>query len=410
MWLARLVVASLLAVAVAQQDVDAAVDSFLKDDWRTTTEGGKTTSPGNVINETERAWLVEQEKVLVSLWEVAHRHDNSTTQPNALYQAVMHNSMLTARRFALLAASVRARASQSEEGKKLAPSAFLSLKLEREVTFKGTCTRFSIAGEVIFGTLLVVFIVIAIVMIRFRMVAEKFWVALLIMSIVASAAKLVFSSLGRISLGIDSPLDTAVLVCDLFYRAIVAAIVTFYAVILCSALFSASFPERENLPRIVVVSPFVVLACAVIYGVIAVIYPVVSGVFALNLSNLVLFALTATFALVLVVFCAIAAVKTRVLQSALVLAASLLLFSLWLTTLVFLGLYTFVSMESFVVPFVSSLMTAEAVTLIEVAIFLLVSLWSARRKTPLNERSRKSVAGGYEELSQEQQVPLRYAE
>ncbi len=425
MWRLLVALVVLLAVAAAQDDLEASVDAFLSDDLGedgpesgvSTTAGPQQTAPPTAATPSAEQvqWLREQQAVLFELYQVSMRRTNETrnwTKRSQMhFQRMKHHVVGATKRFNALRLKLRAEAKHRDLDRNTtlahAPlvwnKALVGAKSSRE-------PGFFIARVTVYSVFILWLAVLGILMIRHRLVIQSFWVALLVMSFVASVLGMVFSTLTSGRIAFASPLVTALEVAAFISLALLVSIVILFALLLCSALYTATFPDKGPLPRVVYIVPSVAFAATVCYGLVIQIYSAVTGVYVLDVSSVVLYALGALACLSLICFNVICFMKKPARQPLIILVASALLFAAVAVTVVLQAMFDFVSYSQFLDPYRGMLIVTPAIALAEVAVYLSFSLASVMpRKSHGVDLHQDVPVEGFSELP-DARVPLRYAE
>ncbi len=433
-----LVLCAAFLLATAQEDVDAAVDSFLGDEFGdsttmtttttsvapTTTVAPETTAPLTTVAPTTKAavtkrpvvdtkamheWLMAQQRELLKLHATAMLLNNATSGTGAQYQFARYNTITAMKRFRVVSAAVRNSNATQATKMRRAPAAVFNLTLG-VVGMSGEAYAFMNARMALFGVLTVVFVASLVLMVLHRRVVERFWVALLVPSLVASVVNIVFAAIERMPRDFDSPLALAIAVFDFLYTALLTGVLMLYTIVLCRALYAVAFPDKGPLTVVATIVPLCVLAAAIVYGIFALVYALTSGQFLLNVTPLLFYLLASTVALVLVAACVLSVIKRPSLPSALLLGASLLLFGAWCASTVLEALIMLVSRSIYGMPFAATAVATQVLTLAEVAVYLLLQLVNVMRSksTPKSADDSWQEEPGYSEL-EEENVPRRYS-
>lgn len=390
-------------LALAQEDLEGDVDVFLAEDFEEPTMSRRPSTTRAPNTAALERVLIAQQKELVRLWNSTQRVNNLKRVSDFFFQQERHTAGEEWKKFQRLALAVRLTKLNETIIRRRAPTAFQNLRLgvdhhavEQELALFTSMT-------VIFGVFLVVLAVAAALMVKHRTVVEGFWVALVVLAMLACCVNIVCASLGRLPRDFGSPIMFSFDVLEFIVYTLLAAMVATYAVVLCKALYLVVFPDKGAVPRLAMIAPFAVVGCACCYGMFAVFYPYFSGNFLYNVSTLVFMMLTSAIALVLTVACAAAAVKSRSPASIGMVGASLVLFLAWTVLTVLRGLFSFFYFDQFTLECIVVLI--QAITLVEVVVFLLLSL------TRISKGKQSAAdASGYSELQEEDRIPLRYAE
>ncbi len=389
-----------LVAAAAAQDDPADVDPLVGQvfDDGESDDPSLTASPAPLPTVDEQ-WLMSKRRELVALNDTANkRTEEARGRRNSSfvhYVRVLRKIIAAVHRYNELAAEVAARNVSSTRFAPIHPGYWGG----------ASDMPFSTAREVVFGVLLVAFAVLAVLMVLNRSVVEKFWVVLLVVSLVVIGLTILQASLERVKRELDSSLVLALEVLGFVYQSLLTVTVTVCATVLCKALYAAAYPDRPHLSPLVFIVPLCAVGAAICYGIFALVYPVVTGVYLVNATNLICYSLATANCLALAIACLLSVIRKPSLQSAIVFVACLLLFAVSTVSLVLLAMYTFVSMINFEIALGLMSVIAPALGFTELWLYLFFSV--------RNVSKRKSVASDAanecSELS-EMRVPLRYAE